>query len=120
GLCVHDKHLPREVQATLSGVHIPTWAAKPGLFQTNQSLALYNGDICVPGGFVIVRDSQNVGQTFIAREEEIIQQVGSLAIFSSQPDGGLLQRAFIDRVRTRYGLPSIKLSNQWSIYNAKV
>jgi hypothetical protein len=104
----------------LSGVHIPTWAAKPGLFQTNQSLSLYNGDICVPGGFVIVRDSQTVGQTFVARVEEIIQQVGSLAIFSSQPDGVLLQRAFIDRVRTRYGMPSIQLSNQWSMHNAKV
>ncbi|KAJ7823425.1 hypothetical protein B0H14DRAFT_2597923 [Mycena olivaceomarginata] len=119
GLCVHDKHRPREVQATLSGVHIPTWAAKPGLFQTNQSLSLYNGDICVPGGFVIVRDSQTMGQTFVARVEEIIQQVGSLAIFSSQPDGVLLQRAFIDRVRTRYGMPSIQLSNQWSMHNAK-
>ncbi|KAJ7869102.1 hypothetical protein B0H14DRAFT_3083946 [Mycena olivaceomarginata] len=96
GLCIHDKHHPREVQATLSGVHIPTWAAKPGLFQTNQSLSLCNGDICVPGGFVIVWDSQTVGQTFVARVEEIIQQVGSLAIFSSQPDGVLLQRAFID------------------------
>ncbi|KAJ7770349.1 hypothetical protein B0H14DRAFT_2402407 [Mycena olivaceomarginata] len=92
---------------------------KPGLFQTNQSLSLYNGDICVPGGFVIVRDSQTVGQTFVARVEEIIQQVGSLAIFSSQPDGVLLQRAFIDRVRTRYGMPSIQLSNQWSMHNAK-
>ncbi|KAJ7753154.1 hypothetical protein B0H14DRAFT_3096750 [Mycena olivaceomarginata] len=119
GLCVHDKHRPQEVQATLSGVHIPTWAAKPGLFQTNQSLSLYNGDICVPGGFVIVRDSQTMGQTFVARVEEIIQQVGSLAIFSSQPDGVLLQRAFIDRVRTRYGMPSIQLSNQWSMHNAK-
>ncbi|KAJ7157732.1 hypothetical protein C8R46DRAFT_1355172 [Mycena filopes] len=119
GLCIHDKQHPRAIQSTLTGLHIPAWAAKAGFFQTNKSVSLHNGDICAPGNFVIVRDRQVLGQTFVAQVEEIIQQIGSLAILSSQPDGVLLQRASIDQIRTKYGMPSIRLSNQWSMHDVK-
>ncbi|KAJ7110547.1 hypothetical protein C8R44DRAFT_633975 [Mycena epipterygia] len=104
-----------KIQDTLSGAHIPAWSTKPGLFQTSKSLSLHNGDICLPGNFVIVRNPQALGETFVARAEEIIQQTGSVAAFSSGPDGILLQRAFINPTRTRYGMPSIQLLNQCDI-----
>lgn len=70
--------------------------------------------------FVIVRNPQVLGETFVARVEEIIQQTGSVAALSSGPSGILLQRAFINPTRTRYGMPSIQLLNEWFMHTLKV
>ncbi|KAF8187836.1 hypothetical protein K438DRAFT_1907474 [Mycena galopus ATCC 62051] len=89
------------------------------LFQTSQSLSLINGDTCGPGHFVIVQNPHALGQTFVARVEEIIQQTGSVAALASEPDGILLQQAYINPAQTRYGMPSIQLLNHWSLHKTK-
>ncbi|KAJ7796457.1 hypothetical protein B0H13DRAFT_1674837, partial [Mycena leptocephala] len=90
------------------------------LFQTQENLSLHNGDICAAGTFVIVHHPQLLGQTFVARVEEIIQQCGSVAINSpSHPPSILLQKAFLDHARTRYGMPSITLLGEWSMHTTE-
>ncbi|KAJ7135127.1 hypothetical protein C8R46DRAFT_1362251, partial [Mycena filopes] len=101
-ICTADKRTPRGIKDTVTGLHLAAWATKPGLFRT-----------------MIVQDPLTIGETFVARVEEIIQQMGSPAALSSSPDGVLIQRASIDRIRTRYGMPSITFSNQWSIHSTK-
>ncbi|KAJ7483665.1 hypothetical protein FB451DRAFT_1029349, partial [Mycena latifolia] len=110
-----------EISHTLTGTHVLDWSTKAGRFRTNKQVHLYNGDPCQPGSFVVVRDPDPaaMGDTFVARVEEIIQEIGSVASFSSQPDGILVQKADIDRTRARYGMPSIKLSGQWSMQTTK-
>ncbi|KAJ7929641.1 hypothetical protein B0H13DRAFT_2228460 [Mycena leptocephala] len=73
GISVVDKAAPRVIEQTFTGQHIFSWSKKPGLFQTNQQVYLSNGDV----------HPERVGETFVARVEEIIQQ----------PDGILLQKA---------------------------
>ncbi|KAF8192221.1 hypothetical protein K438DRAFT_1762221 [Mycena galopus ATCC 62051] len=119
GICISDKQPPRPIPQTLTGVHMPEWTSQPGLFQTSQSLSLTNGDTCGPGHFVIVQNPHALGQTFVARVEEIIQQTGSVAALASEPDGILLQQAYINPARTRYGMPSIQLLNHWSLHKTK-
>lgn len=119
-ICVSDKTTPKPLNNTLTGTHVPTWTPGPGLYQTQQELSLQNGDVCRPGSFVIVRDPQLLGQTFVARVEEIIQRSKSVASFASQPDGILLQKMDIDKARTRYGMPSMKSSGKWSMHATKV
>ncbi|KAJ7502333.1 hypothetical protein B0H11DRAFT_1712900, partial [Mycena galericulata] len=121
GLCVGDTSEPRPITRTLTGTHIPAWSSKTGRFTTQKLLYLQNGDSCKPGNFVVVKnlDPLHVGETLIARVEEIIQQVGSIASFSSQPDGILLRRAIFDNNRQRYGMPAIHLSAEWTMHTTK-
>ncbi|KAJ7603170.1 hypothetical protein DFH06DRAFT_908926, partial [Mycena polygramma] len=116
GICVADKLPPRRVTQTLTGQHIPTWSTRPGFFKTSKQLQLQNGDTCLPRNFVIANHPYHAGETFVGRVEEIIQQVGSVADYASQPDGVLLQKTIILRERDRYGMPSIQLSQQWSMH----
>ncbi|KAK7037199.1 hypothetical protein R3P38DRAFT_3481335 [Favolaschia claudopus] len=105
GQCVLDKKSPRKIELTLAGQHLPSWANKPGLFRTCQSMTLQNNDVCTPGNFVIIRDPRHLGQTFVAQVREIIQEKGSLAEYSSNPDGILVQRALVNHQQARYGMP---------------
>ncbi|KAJ7124727.1 hypothetical protein C8R43DRAFT_898835 [Mycena crocata] len=114
-----DDSMPLPIIRTLAGKYIPGWAAKEGRFRLQKQLYLHNGDSCRPGNFVIVQHPLHAGETFVARVEEIIQQVGSVASFSSQPDGIVLQKVTVDRTLQRYGMPSVKLSGQWSMHCAK-
>ncbi|KAK6992397.1 hypothetical protein R3P38DRAFT_2570511 [Favolaschia claudopus] len=113
--CVRDKKPARKIECTLAGQHLLSWANKPGLFQTCQSITLQNNDVCNPGNFVIIRDPQNIGQTFVAQVCEIIQEKGSQAEYSSNPDGILVQRALVDQQQPRYGMPRLRLLDQWSM-----
>ncbi|KAJ7147561.1 hypothetical protein C8R43DRAFT_889965, partial [Mycena crocata] len=118
-LGLDKKKLPAAVTRTLAGRHIQGWSAKEGRFRLQKQLYLHNGDSCRPGNFVIVQHPLHTGETSVARVEEIIQQVGSVASFSSQPDGILLQKVTVDRTLQRYGMPSVELSGQWSMHCAK-
>ncbi|KAK7015952.1 hypothetical protein R3P38DRAFT_3203654 [Favolaschia claudopus] len=115
GQCVLDKKSPRKIELTLAGQHLPSWANKPGLFRTCQSMTLQNNDVCTPGNFVIIRDPRHLGQTFVAQVREIIQEKGSLAEYSSNPDGILVQRALVNHQQARYGMPRLQLLDQWSM-----
>ncbi|KAK7029116.1 hypothetical protein R3P38DRAFT_2524834 [Favolaschia claudopus] len=115
GQCILDKKPPRKIELTLTGQRLLSWANKTGLFQTGQSVTLQNNDMCVPGNFVIIRDPLRLGQTFVAQVREIIQQKGSLAAYSSNPDGILVQRALVNDQQPRYGMPRLQLLDQWSM-----
>ncbi|KAK7032978.1 hypothetical protein R3P38DRAFT_3313080 [Favolaschia claudopus] len=119
GLCVAGKSPPRPVVETLTGTHIPSWSSKPGRFKTNKIVYAVNGDPCEPQDFVIAREPDGHGKTFVGRMEEIIQKVGSTADHSSEPDGVLLRRAVVDGVRARYGMPSVILREEWTLHSAQ-
>jgi hypothetical protein len=69
---------------------------------------------------VIVRDSSRPGETFVGRVEEIIQEIGTLQDLASQPNGILVQKAVVDHTRERYGMPSVQLRGEWSMYSVQV
>ncbi|KAJ7751599.1 hypothetical protein B0H16DRAFT_1839904 [Mycena metata] len=119
GVCVADKTGPKRLEETQSKARIPAWTPGPGSFQTQKTLSLVNGDICEPGSFVIVHHPHQLGQTFVGRIEEILQKTGSLASFASQADVILLQHVLIDTSRTRYGMPSIKFLEEWSMHTTE-
>ncbi|KAJ7814354.1 hypothetical protein B0H14DRAFT_3747837 [Mycena olivaceomarginata] len=119
GISLADKTAPRPINQTLTGQHIHSWSTKPGLFKTNKQLYLLNGDSCVPHTFVIVKHPRRPGETFVARVEELIQQVGSIADFASRPDGVLLQKTIIDHAREHYGMPSVQLAGEWSLHSTE-
>ncbi|KAJ6543258.1 hypothetical protein DFH09DRAFT_1249389 [Mycena vulgaris] len=87
-----------------------------GLFRTCGNIILDNGDTCLPGAFVIVKHPVNIGETFVVRVEEIIQQVGSVASHASLADGILVQKVLLLRARPRYGMPSVVLTGERQIY----
>ncbi|KAJ7886066.1 hypothetical protein B0H13DRAFT_2535282 [Mycena leptocephala] len=76
GLCTLDKVRSRPISETLIGQHIPEWSRNPGLFRTCQDLTLKNGD-----------HPDRIGETFVGKVEEIIQQVGSIAAHAHGTDG---------------------------------
>ncbi|KAF7358543.1 hypothetical protein MVEN_00905200 [Mycena venus] len=119
GISLADKTAPRPINQTLTGQRILSWSTKPGLFKTSKQVFLLNGDPCVPHSFVIVKHPHRPGETFVARVEELIQQVGSIADFASKPDGVLLQKAIVDHARERYGMPSVQLAGEWSLHSTK-
>ncbi|KAJ6461447.1 hypothetical protein C8R45DRAFT_1056025 [Mycena sanguinolenta] len=101
---------------TLTGQHIPAWSTKDGRFRTCEDLALNNGDICMPGSFIILKDPHVLGQTFVGRVEEIIQKVGSAASHASAPDGILIQKVTLPPGTHRYGMPRVILSGDRAIH----
>ncbi|KAJ6569397.1 hypothetical protein B0H19DRAFT_1257049 [Mycena capillaripes] len=119
GVCVADKSAPRVITQTLTGKHIPSWSTKLGLFKTNEHLYLHNGDSCMPRSYIIAKNPHRPGETFVARVEEIIHRVGSVAALALEPEGVLLQKATLDHTRERYGMPSVQLSGQWSIHSTQ-
>ncbi|KAF7371200.1 hypothetical protein MSAN_00755500 [Mycena sanguinolenta] len=112
GVCTGDKLSNRPVERTQCGQHIAEYADMPGMFRTCKDLTLKNGDVCVPGSFVIVRDPHRIGETFVGRVEEIIQRIGSVQMYASKPDGILIQQVTLPPDRVRYGMPSVVLSGQ--------
>ncbi|KAJ7710473.1 hypothetical protein B0H17DRAFT_914738 [Mycena rosella] len=82
------------------------------LFRTCKDVILTNGDNCIPGSFVIVKHPDRIGETFVARVEEIIQEVGSVASHSSLSDGIMVQKVHLLRERPRYGMPGIVLTGE--------
>ncbi|KAJ7223860.1 hypothetical protein B0H12DRAFT_1213067 [Mycena haematopus] len=99
--------------------HITEYAHEAGLFRTCKDLTLNNGDICVPGNFVIVQHPNRIGETFVGKVEEIIQRVGSVKMYASQADGILIQQVTLLRHRARYGMPSVVASGQRRVYNTE-
>jgi hypothetical protein len=120
GLCTLDKVRSRPISETLIGQHIPEWSRNPGLFRTCQDLTLKNGDVCLPGSFLILEHPDRIGETFVGKVEEIIQQVGSIAAHAHGTDGILVQRVQLLRGRTRYGMPSVITSGDRRVYQTDV
>lgn len=76
-------------------------------------MILINGDQCTVGLFVIVRNHHSVGETFFARVDEILQQCGSTADLTHQPDGVLLRQAMVGHTTSAYRMPIIELLDSW-------
>ncbi|KAJ6503838.1 hypothetical protein C8R45DRAFT_894926 [Mycena sanguinolenta] len=115
-LGLDNKKMPASVGETLTGQHLQDWSKRQGLFRTCKEIALSNGDSCTPGEFVVVRHPERLGETFVARVEEIIQQVGSVSAHSGLADGILAQKVLISRGRPRYGMPSVLLTEERQVY----
>ncbi|KAK7027831.1 hypothetical protein R3P38DRAFT_3315357 [Favolaschia claudopus] len=108
-----DQLRPRRIRQTMTGQRIQSWSEKPGLYQTDKSLVIANGDTCAPGNFVVAQDSQRSGGTFVGRVEEILHPVDPQGVQASVPNVVLLRKAVIDTTRARYGMPSVVLSAEW-------
>src|ERR1700733_3508473 len=95
GHCISDKIGPRAFGATLTGKRLPYSVPSANMkqFKTCREVFLKNGDKCTIGQFVITQNPNVVGSTFVARVEEILQVVDSVADYSGFPDGVLLQSA---------------------------
>ncbi|KAK7021568.1 hypothetical protein R3P38DRAFT_3397021 [Favolaschia claudopus] len=115
GLCVLDKVRERPVSETLTGQHSEEWLGRKGMFRTCKSVVVENGDVCVPGNFVVVKHPERIGETFVGRVEEIIQAVGSIRAHASRADGILVERVTVLRHSSRYGMPRILLSGHRSV-----
>ncbi|KAJ7601530.1 hypothetical protein B0H17DRAFT_1241343 [Mycena rosella] len=118
GVCHVDKLRSRPVRETLTGQHIPHWSCRLGSFRTCTDVTLNNGDACIPGGFVIIRHPEHIGETYVAQVEEIIQEVGSLAAHTSLADGILVHKVRLLRELQRYGMPRILLSGERALLQA--
>ncbi|KAJ7195401.1 hypothetical protein B0H12DRAFT_1299784, partial [Mycena haematopus] len=119
GVCTADKIHSRPIGETLLGQHIAEYANEAGLFRTCKDLTLNNGDICVPGNFVIVQHPNRIGETFVGKVEEILQRVGSVKMYASQADGILIQQVTLLHHRARYGMPSVVASGQRQVYKTE-
>lgn len=76
---------------------------------------LVNGDKCVVGQHVIARPPSGLGMTIIARVVEILQIVGSVEDYSGQPSRVLLRGVDVVRPATKYRMPHIDLTNEFSM-----
>jgi hypothetical protein len=85
------------------------------IFKTSSKMFLKNGDDCVPGQYVIARNSNSAGDTFVAQVSEIWQIKGSVADLSQMPDGILLQSASVARPADKYRMPRVELLDKWSL-----
>ncbi|KAK6997382.1 hypothetical protein R3P38DRAFT_3416225 [Favolaschia claudopus] len=114
-----DQLKPRLMSHTITGQRVQSWSAKPGLYQTNKSLVIENGDTCAPGNFVVAHDWRRSGDTFVGRVEEILHRVDPQATQESELNVVLLRRAVVNTTRERYGMPSVVLSEEWAALHGK-
>jgi hypothetical protein len=122
GHCISDKIGLRAFGATLTGTRLPysVPSANTKQFKTCREVFLKNGDKCTIGQFVITQNPNVIGFTFVARVEEILQIVDSVADYSGFPDGVLLQSADVNRPAVEYHMPHIDLLNHWSFVRFEV
>ncbi|KAF7357585.1 hypothetical protein MSAN_01354900 [Mycena sanguinolenta] len=119
GVCTADKTDSRPIGETLVGQHIAEYASEAGMFRTCKDLTLNNGDVCVPGNFVIIQDPNRIGETFVGKVEEIIQRVGSVKMYASQSDGILIQQVTLLHHPARYGMPRVVASGRRQVYKTE-
>jgi len=122
GACIWDKQPPRTFDKTRTGQVLPYLIPNVDgkQFKTCREVYLKNGDKCIVGQFVVAQNPHIPGATFIARVDEILQIVGSIADFSSLPDGVLLQSADVHRPSVTYHMPHVDLLNLWSFFSLDV
>jgi len=87
------------------------------MYKTATELQLSNGDKCIPGhSHVIVRLPGALGETCVARVEEVILVQGSANALSLKPDYIVLQRADVSRTADDYKMPIVSLSKQYGVF----
>lgn len=123
GACVSDQQPACPYAQTRSGTFIPTHplGQTTAYFKTSREVFLQNGDKCVLGQFVIVKDLGALGTTLTARVEEILHVQNSVADLSGMPNCILLRAVNLDtRTSDMYHMPCIELKDQWGLFELKV
>lgn len=120
-----DKRPPRSFFETLTGqwqryTHNSAGLDEQQAFKTNREVYLVNGDRCSVGDYVVVQDPENPAGTFVGQVNEVLQQRGSLADTSDQPDGVLVRKTKLTRQALPYRMPYIDLINEWVFVKFKV
>lgn len=117
GFLISDKKPARSFDQTKTGAASPSSIVNPHLkkFKTSREVHLQNGDKCEPGQFVVVSDPRYFGVTFVARVEEILTIVDSVADRNKIPDGILLRKANVERSAEPYRMPHIDLLDSWLV-----
>ncbi|KAF7965797.1 hypothetical protein HWV62_41769 [Athelia sp. TMB] len=122
GACVSDGQPARPYSETLSGAALPAHSIGQtrGLFRSSREVYLQNGDKCVQGQFVIAKDPVNIGVTYTARVDEILNIQNSIAHLGGMPDCVLLQLASLSRTSDTYSMPLVDLSRRWALVKLDV
>lgn len=125
GTCVSDKQGPRSFVDTATAIRLTSPApfspveCAQGKFITATKLILLNGDRCLPGQHVIVRDVDclHPGETYVGQVVEILSRVGSENHQKGAPDSILIQRVNVNTHRSPqwYCMPHIERLN---VFNA--
>jgi hypothetical protein len=122
GYCVSDKKIPRPFNQTLTGYILPhsLTNTQSTRYKTCCEVHLQNGDKCEVGQFVIAKAPGQIGATAVARVEEILQVVGSVADYAQMPNHILLQAVDMHRMAATYLMPSLDLNNNWALVTFQV
>lgn len=122
GTCIPDGKPPHPFASVLTGQMLP--ASFPNAvhhkFKTSKFVYLHNGDLCGPGQFIIIRNPQDVTQTYVARAEEIIQLKGSSADCLGMPDAILVQSVDTSTCTPDYRMPRLTLADVWGLVRVEV
>lgn len=121
-MCVSDGRPARPFAQALTGKKLPNSLSDSQLvkIKTNKKVYLLNGDVCMPGIFVIVRDPRRPMQTYIACVREIIQIKGSPAELTGRPDGLLIQSARSQGAAEHYAMPRLQMVDEWGLVRLNV
>jgi hypothetical protein len=117
---VGDKQDARPFSRTKAGQRLPeSGVAATRSFKTGKSVIILNGDTCQPGQSVIVRQGNN-NSRIVARVEEILQEVNSLAYNEGKADALLVQTLDITGTSQRLRMPQLSASNHYILTRTEV
>jgi hypothetical protein len=89
---------------------VPTRILESNSFFTNKLLTLFNGDICIPGDWVLIRN-QDGGAPGISCIREILTQLGTENANHSGLDAILVQKGKILPHVDGYHMPQVRLED---------
>jgi hypothetical protein len=122
GCCISDGRPARLFSETLTGRVLPDSVqdANNKWFKTCKTVYLQNGDNCTVDQYIICRNPDIPGATFVALVAEIWQIKGSIQDYSNSPDAILLQSCYLQRPSATYCMPHVDLTNCWSLARFQV
>jgi hypothetical protein len=87
------------------------------LFKTGKSVVIVNGDTCRPGQVVVVKGNHSHN---LARLEEILQEVDSVAYNQGKADALLVQTLDITGTSERLRMPQLSTGNNYILMKTEV
>ncbi|PBK79410.1 hypothetical protein ARMGADRAFT_1049148 [Armillaria gallica] len=119
GICISDKKPAQSFANTLTGAQFPQLSVftpserDTGIFATAKEMYLHNGDRCLLGGYVVVRNPGG-GSNVVAKIVEILQRKFSVAAMSQSPDCVLIAGALLSETSV-HGMPRIAASGHYGV-----
>lgn len=117
GTSIRDQGPERPFTATQTGRQFPNALpdASPAFLQsnsfyTNKSVVLFNGDTCLVGQWVLIRNGAG-GAPRVVRIEEILNQIGTSNSRWSRPDAILVQCGSINGYAQASHMPMVAIDN---------